>query len=446
MRTGQKPRKDQGATLIVSIIACALFLGFLMSALFQSASLGASGSTKAIADRQARYAAYAGIQRSFVELEKNPAWRAGWPTPQPLVLNPTIGYTVDADDRPPGLGSDEVYLFSQGYPEMASGAKAIAAYGGTAYRPSKIFTEAGFGYTSLLLSGSSTTNAYDSNIGYKDADATEEGSVGSTGTITVDNATVKGDAILAKAFVHANTDPTAPPPAALPAELILNGTGSITGDEVEPPEARVSVSFEKPYDDNPTEVITDMDALIPAGAPDGTPPTLSPGSYKSISVPPGKKLKLTDGEYYISESLLVDGAELIIPDNAKVRVFIGGDMSVKNAKINPPDYDNGNMTNKLRPEEFCLFFLDERRDPVTDEALPSAFSSDNSLLNCAIAGRELQANLDNGTTLYGAVSGGSVTIKDSTLHYDKSLKDADMSDYTGWRLRGLSAEPPRSSP
>ena len=430
--------------MILAIITCALFLGFLMTALFNSAKLGSTASAQGIIDRQARYAAYAGIQRSFLELNRDPTWRAGWSEPQPLVQNPQFAYTVDADDVPLGLGADEVYLFAEGYPGTEEGATAIAAYAGTAYRPSKVFTEAGFGKSSILMSGSSVTDAFDSSsAGYSAGSATEEGSVASTESVAIDGAEVKGDVILAKAQVNATTDPTAPPPPSAAAQLTLINGGSYTGDELEPAEPRVSAEFVKPYDETPDTVITDVETLLPTDAPADAIPTLAPGSYKSITVEPGKKLQLTEGEYYISDLLALEDAELVVPDDDEVKVFIGKDMTVVNSKLNEPLTDSdGSLNNTRRPAELCLFFLDEGVDPDTEETVPSTFLSKDGILNCAIAGGGLRADLD-GSTLYGAVSGNAVRLRNSTLHYDKSLQDNDFSSYTGWRLKGLSAEKPR---
>lgn len=392
-------------------------------------------------DRQCRYAAYAGIQHAYSKLLVLPAWTEGWPTPQPLVQNPDLRYTVDIDQ----LGPGELYIFSQGYPKDQGRGKAVAAFGVNAFRPIKVFQEGGFGYSQLTLSGSSSkTDAYDSTLGYSEAEALLEGHVGSSGTVKLVDSKVQGDIVLAKVKTTTGTpDPTLPPPATPPAKLETEGSASVTGQTITETQTRQRVGFDKPYDDNPTREITDVDVLPPASPKDSTP-TLEPGSYKSISVAPGKTLMLVEGDYYFSEGFHLDEAKLVIPKDSKVRVFIGGEMTAKNSTINPPDYDNdGKMTDIFQPKDLCLFFLDERIDPLTGDVAPSLLSSEGSLFNSAIAGLGLQAELRDGTVLYGAVNGDSVDVVDSKIHYDKSLEETDMSSYTKWQLRGLAAEQPK---
>lgn len=441
MRVATGRRK--GAVMILGILLASIFLGVLMTALYGTALQSLGGSAQGVSERQARYAAYAGIQRSLFELNKDPDWRLGWSQPQPLQQNPQLAYTVDADDTPPELGANEVYLFAQGYLEDGQTQKAVAAFSGTAFRPEKSFAEAAFGFGEMSLATTST-NAYDSSAGMYTEDklaanaAGSGGHVGSTTKVRLSTGTtVDGDAILAKEAISSAVPGQSAPPSAVLENL---GGGTLTGATVQPPEARSRPTFDNPYKETSDVEITNVDTLLPKDPPPGTIPTLAPGCIKSLSVGAGKTIKLASGDHYITDSLTLEGATLLT--EGEVRLFVGKQMSVTNSVVNPLGLDkNGKPVNDRRPKDLVVFFLDELVDPDTEER-SSLLNVSGGFLNCCFLGSRLQASVDS-TEFLGAIVGDNVDISSSKIHYDKSLETIDLRQYAGWKLKGLKAMPPR---
>jgi len=65
------------------------------------------------------------------------------------------------------------------------------------------------------------------------------------------------------------------------------------------------------------------------------------------------------------------------------------------------------------------------------------FVSSNSKVTFVTAGQHTDMNFDLGSELFGAAVGYTVTAKDSKLHYDHSLKGANLGMQGGWVLDGL---------
>lgn len=490
----QKTQKDRAASMLIFIIACALFLGFLMSSLFQSARIKSSQSGKISADRQARYAAYAGIQVAFAKIQKasenngqlfkpHMASKSGLDTSSKaeviklegkLEQNPNLSYKIQIVDD----GPNRAKIYSQGF--IGTDGVGISAFGANAYRPSDVFNEACFGYSSTELSSSKTV-AYTSS-GYGDNPHPRENdgkaSVGSTEKVTLNDSDISGDVILAKGSAK-TTISTLEKAAELlrKAEEKVEdwyqetGDTKFSGEKIIDNRERKKVNFLNPFGGEATTVIDDsnIDTLIPpppplnlgpgqnnddSGSGNEGPgpyeavPTITPGMYKSIFLGEGKTLKLTDGSYYISEDLVLGkGANLIIDKNAKVRIFIGGDLQATAADINTPrEFESpGQGTTEVKelkefnPDSLCMFFLDEKKnaDNLT-ETVPSKAKINNSKLYCTLAGKKLRATIEADTNLYGAINADKLVVENSTIHYDTNLKASNLSNYTNWRLSDIS--------
>lgn len=488
--------------MLIFIIACALFLGVLMSSLFQSANIQSSQSGKISADRQARYAAYAGIQVAFAKIQKasqndghlfkpRMIGRPGLDTSSKadvikltnkLEQNPNLSYEVQIVDD----GPNRAKIYSQGFIDRKGsdndGDKAISAFGANAYRPSDVFNEACFGYSSTELSSSKTV-AYTSS-GYGDNPHPRENdgkaSVGSTEKVTLNDSDISGDVILAKGSAK-TTISTLEKAAELlrKAEEKVEdwyketGDTKVSGKQIIDNQERKKVNFLNPFGGEATKVIDDsnIDSLIPSpsdyasgsgfgkNSDDSEPgqkrsgtyeavPTITPGMYKSISLGEGKTLKLSDGSYYISEDLVLEsGANLIIDKDAKVRIFIGGDLKATAATINTPrEFESPGLgTTKVKelkefnPDSLCMFFLDEKKNAENlTEMVPSKARINNSKLYCTLAGKNLRATIQEDTNLYGAINADKLVVEDSTIHYDTNLKASNLSNYTNWRLSEIS--------
>lgn len=427
----------RGISLTVAILAATIFLGVLMGVLFRTAQVGARYGSDGLRDRQCRYAAYGAIERAFGELDRDPDWRAGWPTPEQMVQNPDISYklTVRTDVPFATLSPNEIYLFSQGYYKGESG-RALAAMGGTAFRPGGNFTESAYADRMLNLMDGSTSDGFDSRIGdhwYNPAETDDakktlvakSGHVGGSENVTLDTSTVDGDVILPQPSSYQVLGGTQGQQGA----LNLLGSASYTGDVYEPNRPRDLPDLSAPFDDSLAIDVIDATNFVSLPADTDSTPMLSPGAYASVSIPSGQTVRLFPGEYYFKDSLSLDNATLQIGGTGDVKIFVGQQMTVINSTVNPSAVDPANKNKK--PRNLQILFSGE----------VAQLNIDDSWVSCAVIGRELQANVSR-SEFFGSLNAADAIINNSNLHYDKDLASLNVSGFAKWELRGLTNLPP----
>lgn len=432
-----------GAALFLSIISASLLLGLLMGVLTLSAQNSAQFSVKASPVLEARYAAYAGIERAFSILETNPTWNQGWLTPQSMKQNPDITYTLAFRKSAYGsnLADNEVLLYAEGFSPNSDKPVALAALNCTAVRPSGLFQEAAFGLKSLQLSQGSEVDAFDSRKGahWYNPDETDEelitvledkGHVGSGQSIVLDGSIVHGDVIL--------PDPTAfsmegESYQGTPKVQLVAG-GEFKGQEKRPTKPRELPEILPPsIRDHLGDPVTDIDALLPGG--EHGLRTLDPGAYSRLEVPAGKKLRLVSGDYYF-KSVEITDSEIVIdrdPTNASVRIYIADSMSIIGSKINESHTSDDNSNPK--PRWLQILFTDEVTDPVTGLTVSRCLLRD-STLNAAMVGRYLEVQLET-SELFGTVSANQIEATNSNLHYDQALESFSVESVSRWKSRSV---------
>lgn len=453
-----------GVTVSMTILAATLFLGFLMAALFKLAASAGTLNEDGLANTQARFAALSAINRAFFELEKNPSWRAGWSTEQPMPQNPTVRYKLKVLDQVTQTqlggsgagtlanGTDEVYLFAQGFTDRGAG-RALAAAGGTAYRPGAQFSEACFADSQLVLSNTKT-DGFDSRVGdhwYNPGETDPEkqtlvalaGDIGGNRDVRLQSAEVDGDLVLPQpeAFTLRNNEYTGP------GDLDISGS-KIHGKEVKPKSPREVAEVDPPFEDaDATKYVDDsnFDSLdISTEPPPEDEPygrILKPGAYAAVTLTDGKVLTLKPGTYYFRDSFELQGSTLRIEGNGPVKVFIGKQMLVSQSRINPSQVDPDNKNKK--PANLQLLFADKGIDPDTND--PASFLTvTESSMNAIALGSVLQAEID-ATEYFGALQGSRITAQNSQFHFDRALESLSISDFSKWKLRGLTVLPPETA-
>lgn len=452
--------RPRAVAVAMTIIAATIFLGFLMSALFKVALMASNFNDRGLKETRAKFAALAAINRAFAELDNNPDWRAGWPDEEPLPQNPEIRYKLKVlEDVEMSLlgstgsgklasGADEVYLFAQGFTPEGAGT-ALAAMGGTAYRPGAQIAEACFADGDLIMEGGSADgfdsrlgdhwyNPLETNAGKQTVQALS-GHVGGNDDIRIAGSRIDGDVVMPD-----------------PGSFRLGGTyfrrtsdidvssADILGSQRTPDSPREVAEVSVPFDDDsPTQVIddTNYDSLLsstvvpPAGEP--TARVLAPGAYKSVLVPEGETLELQSGVYYFKNSLALDGAKITLNGSGPVKVFIGETFHASNAVVSPSQVDINN--NNRKPAELQLLFADESEDPDTEENYSRMIVS-NSTINAVAIGAKLRAQIDN-SEFFGAVQADYIRAEGSNFHYDLALQDLEIDNFSKWKLRGLTALP-----
>lgn len=458
----------------MTIVAAILFLGFIMAALYKVLMSTGSFNEEGLRKAQARYAALAAINRGFAELEKDPSWRKGWPSEQPLHQNPHLRYKLrvlenvsqaqlsgHAKTGPLGWtspssgmvasGPDEVYLFAQGFTEHGAG-QALAAAGGTAYRPKGQSSEACFTDGALTIINGST-DGFDSRKGEHwynpgETDDTKKtlvqlsGHIGSNQSVTLSDTEVDGDLILPKpesfklkGVSHGATS-----------NLEMSGS-TIKGKEIKPKAPREVPEVDPPFeDDNATAILDesnfgDLDDSEEPALPDKpVAKVLKPGAYDALIVPPGKVLELRSGTYYFKSALVLEDVVVTLKGHDEVRIFIGETMSVSNSHINPssPDPDNRNK----KPADLQLLFADKQLVPETEEHF-STFEVSNSTISAVVVGAKLQVKLTD-SEYFGAIQSSTIVAESTQFHYDLALEDLELRGFSKWKIRSITALPPET--
>lgn len=454
-------RYQTGIAASMTILAAILFLGFLMAALYKVMVSTGSFNEDGLIKAQAKYAAMAAINRGFAELDKDPGWRKGWPNEEPLHQNPYIRYKLKVLESVTqaqlggqgsgtvASGTDEVYLFAQGFTEKGAG-KALAAAGGTAYRPGGLFSEACFA-DSVLTVISGHTDGFDSRKGdhWYNPDEEDEakqtlvelsGNVGSNRSVTLQQSEVDGDLILPQ------PDSFTLKGSQYATQSNVNLSGSvIKGEQVKPKSPREIAEVDPPFDDALATAIVDesnFDDLDNSEEPplSGKPvaKVLEPGAYGSLSVPPGKVVELHSGTYYFKSSVVLDDAVVTLKGSGAVRIFIGEALTASHSTVNPSHTDADNKNKK--PAALQLLFADKRIDPDSGEQY-STFEASNSSINAVALGAKLQVKISD-SEYFGAVQGHSIEAQNTDFHYDLALEDLEIREFSKWKLRGITALPP----
>jgi hypothetical protein len=455
-------RKDlRAVTVAMTIIAATLFLGFLMSALFKVAFMASNSNDESLKNTRAKFAALAGINRAFAELEKNPDWRTGWPNEEPLPQNPSLRYKLKVlddvkmsqlggvGDEKVASGDEEVYLFAQGFTQEGAG-KPLAAMGGTAYRPGAAIAEACFADGDLSMD-QGMSDGFDSRIGdhwYNPAetDAAKKtllglsGNVGGNRDIYISGATVDGNVVT-------------PDPASFdlggtsygsPGNVDIGGA-TIKGKQETPDSPREVPEVVVPFDDDSATTVYDssnFDTLKDSKVvpPPDTDPAkvLPPGAYATVSVPSGKTLELQSGVYYFKDSLSVSGATITLNGSGTVKVYVGSTLYASGSNISPSQTDSTNKNRK--PSDLQFLFADKKEDPYTGEGYSEMVVQD-STVNAVAIGAKLKASMNN-SEYFGAIQANKIRANSVNFHYDKALEDMEVENFSKWKLRGLTNLPP----
>lgn len=179
------------------------------------------------------------------------------------------------------------------------------------------------------------------------------------------------------------------------------------------------------------------------------PATLEPGNYNNLTFEPGanKTLTLTSGRYYFNKIDMDSGEIKVDTSRGPVVVYVGEEMKVYGgAKINEGGY----------PRDFQVYMCDELEtevagelvdldgDGVPDTALPASMEKYSTLsldgdsrATMVTAGKGSVVTVSGKSELFGAAIGKLITLTESKLHFDVSLKGSSLGLQGGWLLDGV---------
>lgn len=462
-------RQNRG-TLLVTILWITTLIMMMMAIVGQGVVKNLNDGRRESETTRARYAAYAATQRILAELRLNPSWPGpAWPETVngTLPQDPSLSYTCTVYNntggttarRVPGTGVDLppglVYMKTTGMDtNVATAVRNIAGVAGTAIQQTNSFDFAALGERSANLV-TSEVNAYDRGKGKYDPMKLEDkkGIIASNDLMSLSlTSRVDGHVEVLPPGIDPLTGDPYP-------RLTADSTSTITDVSIPgpPPGMKVNAtprstqSFKSPL--NPVTGKNVSASSLPTTTvtrKDGTTYTfkgLKPGAYNDLRVEPGEKLTLSSGRYFF-DSIDMDSSEILIDDSkGPVVVFVGQEMKVVKSKINHDEH----------ARDLQVYFTDEKPDidpttglapvdpltglPLTNlDGTPRTRSDlvvSDSQVTMVTAGGHTVMDFNSNSELFGAAIGYEITATDSKLHYDQSLKGANLGMQSGWVLDGL---------
>ena len=355
-----------------------------------------------VSSAKAFWAAEGGVQRALHDLRTDPALSSwgdadsdGKPDTTVNLNTATVSVEVDLS------GSNPV-IDSQGQAKTVV-RSLQATLTSTSSSP---FYYAGFGKSSLTMSGNGETDSYDSSQGpYGGENVSSEGDIGTnssaTGAISLSgNATVNGDASTGE-----------------------NGTVKITGNAEVNGDISDDCSEDFPFVEVPSSLTS-----LPAGGSysvgGNNSQTLTPGDYKFSSITVSGNGTLTlQGPINIyltdeSDALTVSGNGKIIV-TSDVNIYVDGKCTIGG---------NGVVNNSNLPEDFIIY-------STYSGSSNGIKITGNGDLYGAVYAPDTEIKIAGNGDVYGSLIGGSLKVAgNGDLHYDEALQNISTSISSGYTI------------
>ncbi len=459
----QSARKPRGMALIVVMVI--LMVVAIVVASFGTLALENLKATSAKSwERQARFAAYAGVQSSLALLDQDPEFSTEEYTAQ-LGQNGELRYSIEvhnnvfSQDGSATLAPDNTWI-----PPGAAWVRShgylgdVGSYQNSALialvsRARPKFDHAIFAEDSIEIIGASTVNSYDSTRGYDNtasapgSEARREAHLGTNSTSAGAISVGSGSWVDGNAYIGLDGQPNT---------NFTNGGGTLTGDLLKLDEEVDLFTFHTPLENQHS---IGSSSGGPLTIPYFDPDTGSDGSYifpwevepldghlpqrmsfNSLTVQANNPTwdlatNLFSGEYYIAGNLagkhndnLAGGETLVVNvhanDEFPVVLYVAGDIDLNNVKFNT----NEPPATESNPRRLQIY-------SVTPGATFTL--SGGSELHALVAGKGLKVQVTEGSRLFGGIIAGKVTVRDSQIHYDTSVLGLAMHGRTAWDILSL---------
>ncbi len=332
------------------------------------------------------YNAEAGAKRAFVTIDNDVDWRAGFSA----VSFGGGAYSVTVIDSSVQAGLDDtVILLSTGVRNGASAQVRVELLPTYNYP----FSFAMFADESILMENNTCTDSYNSDSGsYAVTQANDHGSIGSNGTITLQDAsTVGGDAS-----------------SATPGGITIDGGSAVTGDTSSTVD---SVSM---------DIIPDSEYDW-AAANNNAPSGFSGSNFNwnagnnELIIGEGGELELSGGVYYFSYIKIEEDSEIRLAPGAEVTIYLDGDMIMENESY---------LNQGGSPSDLLIFSRGSSLKLENDSEFYGAFYGPNA-----------EFKIENNTSLYGAVASKRIILEnDACFHYDRNLANIKKGQGDGYQM------------
>ena len=420
--------QNRGIGLVGVLMVSGILLG-LAAVLSRAAMVGSRGVQKANMAKQARYAAYSGLQVTMFELSKDNSISgdlgesgiAGSEARYHVTVHNNLSgldtLEVDGSQIPPG----SVQIISAGTAQDGT-VQVNAGISGVLGQIEPTFENAAVGTNSINLSQSSLVDGWDSRLGPY---APYVHGVDSVSADIASNAYSDNSVVLDATSIldgNANMGPNSSDNAA-------RMLGHFSGAAIDK-----SSEFRVARYIQPRGLTQRPDTTI-RGAEDVT---LQPGRYDILDVVGANiynpaTLTLPSGRYYIEELNLgnVEVNLALNSDNDPVELYVKGrrssDKNIQNTRFTNVSFNSGGEAENLQ----VLF-----TSPVKNHRYRSSLTMTGSTANAVIAGEKLDMSATN-SQVFGAVAARDLRARNSKFHYDNALADLKFQSNTGWSLDGV---------
>lgn len=383
----------KSVALILSLLMI-IVLAALSASIFSTSMSDNSRTNRYVKSTQAFWLAEAGIQRAFWELNHGGGSWTGWGDVsgnKTLSLNlGVIGYYNVTVTDPTG----NPVIAATGHESLYGIERKLEV--AVDLQTDSPFTYAGFGKTSLSMSGNGETDSYDSSLGaYGGSNIGANGDVGtngaSSGAISLSgNSTVNGDAVTGAGGT-----------------VSIGNNASVTG----------TIDDTANEDFTSVSVPSSLTSLSSSGSLNLTNnQTLTSGDYKysSISISSHGTLTLQGTvNIYLTDTtnaLQITGhGELAIASGAEVTIYTAGNINLEGHSI---------VNNTNLPDNLLIYSTYSG----SSDGIKIAGNSD---FYGAIYAPDTEIKITSHSDVYGSIIGDTITVTGhGDIHYDESLQNA----------------------
>ena len=372
---------ESGSALLISLLLIGM-LSLLAIMTVRLSNTDIDLSFNQINTDKTFYIAEAGAKRAIAELNSDPTWTAGYYN---VPFN-NGSYTVRITDSSTDAALlDTIVIMSSGWTIHAQATIEMAVIP----QVNSPFRHALFADDGVELKNGMSTDSYNSDSGsYAVTQDTLYGDVGSNANIVMHNGSYVGGDVTTSADSSA---------------LDINSGAKVTGEiRSRAPEERLAAIPQSEFD--MAEINNDNTTGISGSY------SYNPSSHAFES---NGTVTLSDGTYYFSSLTLKNSAELLIAPGADVKIYITGDIEIKNsggvnaggAPGNLTFLSQGDLVLKNSGDIYAVFY-----NPEGD------------------------ADLRNSADYYGSIVANTIVVHNkAAFHYDRQLGNKKLGGFAGFQ-------------
>lgn len=362
---------NQNGFALIAVLAVLFLVTLVALSAFSTSDTDRRIASNNLRSSQAFYAAEAGINRACGMLYDS-LWRTGF-------ADASVGnaaYSVQVFDSliQPGL-RDSLILRSTG---RADGSESVIEVR-MAKKRGVVFRQAVYGDSSVRIGGNALIDAYNSDSGSY-SPCGMGGDVGSNGLIHV-----AGDAVIYGDVRTADT-------------TTVNGNMTIYGTtDNSAPAVTLEPITQADLDNAKWNNNVSSGMTLYGGA------TYSSGTYALSASGSTSQITLTSGIYFFSSISLTSGAQLIIPPDQKVVIFMTSSLNASGGSI---------VNTTTKPANLQIYSTGPNVDITGSSTIYAAIYAPNAAIKVSGSGM-----------VYGSLVGKSIQdAGNGTVHYDRALE------------------------